>query len=161
MKLARFSVVSNVENNRTNSFVFFAVIFQVFFKLISCSSYPTVHPWHKSIRWDKTCISLLYLLIDGLCNFLETLFVPVLCVFAVKIMDPIANAVLLIESCSRSAHVRNTTTVFVTHVKQHALEFLIGVKSKRTTRAIEIKRHVRKLLPALGLKPKTSNVKNE
>ena len=65
-----FSVVSNVflKSNCT-IWLFVLLLLFFFFKLISCSSYR-VHPWHKSTRWDKTCIPLLYLVIriDGLCN---------------------------------------------------------------------------------------------
>ena len=42
---------------------------------------------------------------------------PVSSVFAIKIVDPVTDAVLLVEGSTSPAHVRNTTSIFVTHVK--------------------------------------------
>lgn len=75
---------------------------------------------------------------------------PLVGFFAVKVVNPIADAVLLVESSSGSAHVRNTATVLVAHMEQHALKFLIGVKSKGTVSAVEGESHVRELLPAFS-----------
>ena len=149
-----FSVVSNVFLKSNCTIWLFVLLLLFFFLswflvlLIGCirdiSQLVEIKPAFHCCIW-------LLELMDCVTWKLKSLFVPVLCVFAVEIVNPIANSVLLIESCPRSAHVRNTAAILVAHVEQHALEFLIGVKSKRTTRAVEIKRHVRKLLPAFRL----------
>ena len=79
------------------------------------------------------------------------MFVPLVGFFAVKVVNPIADAVLLIESSSRAAHVGDTATVFVAHVEQHALKFLVGVESKWTVGAVESECHIREFLPAFSL----------
>jgi hypothetical protein len=78
-------------------------------------------------------------------------FVPLVSFLAVEVVDPVADAVLLVEGGSRAAHVRDTAAVFVAHVEQHALEFLVGVESKWSVGAVESECHVRKLLPAFSL----------
>jgi len=78
-------------------------------------------------------------------------FVPLVSFLAVKVVNPVADAVLLVESSSRAAHVRDTAAVFVAHVEQHALEFLVGVESKGSVSAVESECHVRELLPSFSL----------
>ncbi len=83
-----------------------------------------------------------------LVGFLKLPFISFL---AIKVMDPITNAILLIERCSRAAHVRDTAAILVAHMKQHALEFLVSVESKRAVGAIEGESDVRELLPTFSL----------
>ena len=66
-------------------------------------------------------------------------------------MDPVADAVLLVESGASAAHVGNATAVLIAHVEEHALELLVGVEAQRTVGTVEIQRHVRELLPPFGL----------
>ena len=63
---------------------------------------------------------------------------PVGGVFAVKVVDPVADAVLLVEGRSGTTHVRDTASVFVAHVEQHALELLVGVETQRPVRAVKV-----------------------
>lgn len=76
---------------------------------------------------------------------------PFISFLAIKVMDPITNAILLIERCSRAAHVWDTAAILVAHMKQHALEFLVSVKSKRAVGAVEGESDVRELFPTLSL----------
>jgi len=75
---------------------------------------------------------------------------PVGSVFAVEVVDPVADAVLLVESGASAAHVGNATAVLIAHVEEHALELLVGVEAQRTVGTVEIQRHVRELLPPFG-----------
>ena len=67
---------------------------------------------------------------------------------AVKVVDPIADPVLLVEGSSFTAHVGDAATIFVAHVEEHAFEFLIGVESNGAVGAVESQCHVRELFPA-------------
>lgn len=66
-------------------------------------------------------------------------------------MNPVTDAVLLIEGGAGATHVRNTTSIFITHVEQHAFEFLIGVEAQRPVGAVKVQRDVGKLLPPFRL----------
>lgn len=85
--------------------------------------------------------------------------VPFVGLLAVKVVDPVADAVLLVEGGPGSAHVRDAASVLVAHVEQHALELLVSVEAQRTVGAVERERHVRELLPALGLPAARESIK--
>lgn len=76
---------------------------------------------------------------------------PIGGIFAVEVVDPVANAVLLVESGASTAHVRNATTIFVTHVKQHTLELLVSIEAQWAVRTVKVQRHIRELLPPFRL----------
>lgn len=75
---------------------------------------------------------------------------PFVGLLAVKVVNPVADAVLLVERGAGAAHVRDPASVLVAHVEQHAFELLVGVESERPVGAVERERHIGELLPAFG-----------
>lgn len=86
--------------------------------------------------------------------------VPLVGLAAVEVVDPVADAVLLVEGRAVAAHVRNAPAVLVAHVEQHALELLVGVEAHGAVRTVKRQRHVGKLLPPLRLLSKRWPKKN-
>ena len=76
---------------------------------------------------------------------------PVLCLVAVEVVLPVADAVLLVEGGVVGAHVRDAATVLVAHVEQLAVKFLVSVEADRSVGAVECKRDVGELFPSLHL----------
>lgn len=64
---------------------------------------------------------------------------------------PVTDAELLVEGRVISAHVRDTATVFVTHMEDLAVELLVGIEAHGFVGAVEGEGYVGELLPSLGL----------
>lgn len=76
---------------------------------------------------------------------------PVLCIVAVEVVLPIADSVLLVKSCVVSAHMGNAASVFVAHVEELTVKFLVGVEPDGSVCAVESECYVGELLPSLHL----------
>lgn len=72
-------------------------------------------------------------------------------VVAVNIVVPVTDAVLLVEAGLVSADVGDTAAVLVAHVEDVAVVLHVSVETDRLVRAVKRERHVRELLPPLGL----------
>lgn len=74
---------------------------------------------------------------------------PLIGVFAVDIITPVADSILLVEGGVVGTHVGDASTVLVTHVEELTVELLVGVEAHRSVRAVEGERDVGELLPSL------------
>ena len=80
-----------------------------------------------------------------------SLHLPLLNSRTIKVVGPVTDAELLVEGRVIGAHVRNTTSILVTHMEDLTVELLVGVETNSLVSAVEGKGYVRELLPSLGL----------
>ncbi|CAB0004796.1 unnamed protein product [Nesidiocoris tenuis] len=77
---------------------------------------------------------------------------PIWSLSAVNIVIPIAYSVLLIERRIVGADIRDTASIFVAHVENLTVMFLVGVKTDSTVVAVKCESQIRNFFPPFGLK---------
>ena len=84
-------------------------------------------------------------------DFIYQYFSPLVGIWTVDIVAPVADSELLVEGRIVSAHVRHSASVFVAHVEELAVEFLVSVEAHSLIGTIEREGDIWELLPSLHL----------
>ena len=79
------------------------------------------------------------------------MYSPVGRICAIKVVLPVADAVLLVESSVVGTHVRDSTSVFITHMEELTVELHVSIEANRQVCTVEGKGHIWELLPSFGL----------